>query len=208
MVEHVTIVDAQRHEVKHASTAVTNQALLSNGDGTTRFAFVPYNSLAGLPTIKGYRASLSAFSTGNQNPAALDTPLQVNFGSPQSNADVSLAANGTLTFNTTGDYSVTLLIRQGRSAGGGSAVLLSRFLVNDIQGLNTNTAVLPDATSITPFSVTLFITATAGDTFKLQIMRDSSGANLGGLTALVPTLVGWNVSPSATLVVSKYMGAL
>lgn len=208
MVEHVSIVDAQRHEPKHASTAANRQVCMSKGDGTTEFAFVSYNNLVGIPTVRGYATSLAAFSTGNQNPSALDVPLQVNFGSPQSNADVSLAANGTITFNTAGDYALTLIIRQGRTAGGGSAVLLSRFLINDVQGLNTNTAVLPDATSITPFAVTLFFTVNATNTFKLQIMRDSSGANLGGLTSLVPVLGGWNVSPSASIVVSKYRGVV
>lgn len=208
MVEHVSIADEDRHEPKHASTAITKQVLMSNGDGTTEFAFVDYADVINTPTPQGYKQVMAAFSAGNQNPAALDTPLQVNFGSPQANADVSLAANGTLTFNTDGDYSVTLLVRFGRTALGGNAVILTRFLVNDVQGLNTNSISLPDANSITPFSVNLFVSALAGDTFKLQIMRDSSGVNVGGLTALVPVLAGWNISPSATIVVSKYVGSV
>lgn len=208
MVEHVAIADEDRHEPKHASTAVAKQVCTSIGGGATEFAFVNYDDIVGTPTPQGYKSVLAAFSAGNQTPSALDTPLQVNFGSPQATTDVNLAANGTITFNTDGDYAITLLVRFGRTALGGNAVILSRYLVNDVQGLNTNAISLPDANSITPFSVNLFVTAIAGDTFKLQIMRDSSGVNVGGLTALVPTLAGWNVSPSATIVVSKYVGSV
>lgn len=208
MVEHVAIADVNRHEPKHASTAVAKQVCMSIGSGATEFAFVNYADIIGTPTPQGYKQVLAAFSAGNQNPAALDTPLQVNFGSPQSTTDVSLAANGTLTFNNDGDYAVTLLVRFGRTALAGNAVILTRFLVNDVQGLNTNSISLPDANSITPFSVSLFVSALAGDTFKLQIMRDSSGVNVGGLTALVPVLAGWNISPSSTIVVSKYVGSV
>lgn len=208
MVEHVAIADAERHEPKHASTAVAKQVCTSIGSGATEFAFVNYADIIDTPTPQGYRQSFVAFSAGNQNPAGLDTPLQVNFGSPQISTDVTLAANGTVTFNTDGDYAVTLLVRFGRTALGGNAIILTRFLVNDVQGLNTNSISLPDASSITPFSVTLFLSVIAGTTLKLQIMRDSSGVNVGGLTALVPTLAGWNVSPSATIVVSKYIGSV
>lgn len=206
MVEHVAILDADRHEPKHASTAANNQVLHANGDGTTQFKFVSYSNLVGVPSIKGYQNVLSAFSSGNQAPAAVDTPLQVSFGSPQSNAAVTLAADGTLTFNQSGDFAVTLFLRFGRTAGGGNAIVLTRFLVNDIQGLNTSAINMPDANSIVPFSTTLFVTVTAGTTFKLQIMRDSTGANQGGLNAFVPTLVGWNIAPSSTVVVQKYLG--
>lgn len=208
MVEHVAIADADRHEPKHASTAVSKQVLMSAGAGTTQFAFVDYADLLNTPTPQGYKQVLAAFSAGNQNPAGLDTPLQVNFGSPQANTYVTLDAPGTLTFLQDGDYAVTLLVRFGRTALGGNAVILTRFLVNDVQGLNTNSISLPDANSITPFSVNLFVSVLAGSTFKLQIMRDSSGVNVGGLTALVPVLAGWNVSPSATIVVSKYEGSV
>jgi len=33
MVEHVAILDADRHEVKHASSALLNQVLHSDGSG-------------------------------------------------------------------------------------------------------------------------------------------------------------------------------
>lgn len=208
MVEHVNIIDTDRHEPKHASTAVINQSLVSNGDGTTQFRFYSYADLLAKPVSAGYRGVMTAFSLVNQNPAGLDTPLQVTFGGAQSNANVSMSALGTLTFLTAGDYAVGLILRQGRVAGGGTATLLTRFLFNGVQGLNSNVAVLPDATSTDPFSVTLFFTVVAGDTFKLEIMRDSSTANLGGLVTMTPVVGTWNPVPSATLVISKFTGLI
>lgn len=206
MVEHVNIPDAQRHEPKGASTAVANQLAHANGDGSTTWKFLDYANLVNKPTNFVPLPVLSSFSSASQNPSAVDTPIQINFGSPQSNTHVSLAANGTLTFNTSGTYAITLFLRFSRTAAGGQAILITRFLINDVQGLNSNGVSLPDATSITPFSTTLLFTVTAGTTFKLQLIRDSSGINNGGLASFTPTLAGWNVVPSATLVVEKLTG--
>lgn len=209
MVEHVSIADADRHEVKHASTGVLNQALLSNGDGTTRFAFPSYTDLVNRPTFVGYQQVLSGFSTAaTQNPSAVDTPIQIEFGAGVVTAAATLASNGTLTFNIAGDYIVTLFLRFGRTAGAGTSITLNRFLINGVQGLNSNAVKLPDQDSVIPFSTSLNLTATAGMTFQLQIMRDSAGNNNGGLTRILPTLAGWNLCPSATIVVSKFVGVV
>lgn len=209
MVEHVNISDADRHEVKHASTGVLNQALLSNGDGTTRFAFPSYINLTDKPVIVGYEQILSGFSSAaSQAPAVVDTPLQVEFGAGTATANATLASNGTLTFNVAGDYIVTLFLRFGRTSGAGTAILFNRFLINGVQGLNSNALKLPDQDSVIPFSTSLNIAATAGMTFKLEIMRDSAGINNGGIFRILPTAVGWNLCPSATIVVSKYVGVL
>lgn len=207
MVEHVAIADADRHEVKHASTATARQVLTSNGDGTTQFAFPSWVDVVNKPTFAGFQPVFSAFSSASQSPSALDTPLQVNFGSPQAFADVTLAANGTVTFNTPGNYLVNLFLRFGRTTGAGNAVLFSRFLINDIQQLNSNSISMPDSNTVIPFSTSISLNVSGGDTFKLEVARDSSGVNNGGLIPLTPTVGGWNVSPSATIVVAKYSGA-
>lgn len=209
MVEHVVIEDAQRHEAKHASTAVLNQALLSNGDGTTRFSYVSYNNLTNVPALVGYRQVLSGFSSAaSQAPSAVDTPLQIEFGAGSSATDATLASNGTLTFNTAGEYIVTLFLRFGRTSGAGTAILLNRFLVNGVQGLNSNALKIPDQDTIIPFSTSLALTVAAGTTFQLQIMRDSAGINNGGVFRVLPTVASWNLAPSATIVVSKYVGTI
>lgn len=209
MVEHVNIVDADRHEVKHASTGVLNQTLLSNGNGTTRFAFVDYADLANKPAFVGYQQILTGFSTAaSQAPVAVDTPLQIEFGAGVATTNATLASNGTLTFNVAGDYIITLFLRFGRTSGAGAAILLNRFLINGVQGLNSNALKIGDQDTIIPFSTSINITATAGMTFQLQIMRDSAGINNGGVFRILPTAVGWNLSPSATIVVSKFVGVV
>lgn len=209
MVEHVNILDADRHEPKGASTAATNQVLHSDGDGTTTWKFVDYDNLVNVPTPVGYQQVLSGFSSAaSQAPTALDTSLQIEFGAGSVTTNATLAADGTLTFNTAGDYNVTIFLRFGRTSGVGTAIMLNRFLINDVQGLNSNAIKLNDADLIVPFSTSLVITATAGMTFKLQIARDSGGINNGGLFRVLPTVLAWNLAPSATIVVSKFIGEL
>lgn len=207
MVEHVNIQDADRHEPRGASTAGLNQVLMSNGDGTTSFRTITYNQITDTPISAGYRFVLSrASSAASQQPVAVDTPLQVEFGSSIVTPDASLAPDGTLTFNTAGDYFITVFLRFGRLTSGGVAILFNRFLINDVQNLNSNSVKLPDSDIIIPFSATIGISAQPGDTYKQQIMRDSGGTNAGGLFQQSPTTLPWATSPSATIAVSKYVG--
>lgn len=206
MVEHVNIADADRHEPKGASTAATNQVVHANGNGTTTWKFVDYNSLVNKPQVEGFQQVLVGFSPSAQNPAAVDTPLQVSFGGAQATAHVTLDASGTLTFLTAGKYTITLFLRFGRTTAGGQAVLLNRFLVNDVQGLNSNGLILPDNSITVPFSTTLHLDTQAGTTFKMQIMRDSTGVNNGGLLPITPTVPAWNIVPSATIIVNRFVG--
>jgi hypothetical protein len=207
MVEHVLIPDADRHEPKHASTALDRQALVSNGDGTTEFSFIDYGDLANVPAPAGYRQILyGASNASSQAPAAVNTPLQIEFGALQNLPDVSLSSTGTLTFNTSGDYLLVLFMRFGRTTAAGTAIMFNRLLYNDVQALSSNSLKLPDQDMVIPFSAAIPLEALAGATFKVQIMRDSAGINNGGLFQLSPSLAGWNTSPSASLLVYKYVG--
>lgn len=204
--EHVNIPDSQRHEPRGASTAASGQTIFSNGDGTTSFRFITPTDIPGL-SLNGYNQVLSAFSTAvNQNPTAVDTPLQVNFGTAVTGASVSLADNGTITFNQQGEYVVTLFLRFGRTTGTGTAILLNRLLYNDVQTLRTNATALTDSTATIPFSTTLLFQAQPGDTLKMQVARDSAGINNGGLVRTSPTTLPWAISPSASVVVYKLGG--
>ncbi|BFG81837.1 hypothetical protein [Pseudomonas phage PP21] len=205
--EHVNIPDDQRHEAKGASTAALNTVLHSDGDGTTSFKFVDYANISNVPVIDGYEFVLSSFSGASQLPASVDVPLQVTFGSAQTTADVSLASNGTVTFNTAGNYIVTFILRFGRAGGTGNCVLLNRIKLNGLQAFNTNTCSFDNAFITVPFSATLGFNVTAGTTMTMEIMRDSSGNNSGGLIATTPVQASWNISPSATIIVSKFSGS-
>jgi len=193
--EHKDIADAQRHEAKGASTAAAGQVLVANGDGTTSFEFLETG---------GYEFVISNYSTAaSQNPSAVDTPLQVEFGALATSTDASIATDGTITFNTAGKYMVTLFLRFGRTSGAGTSILLNRLLYNGVQFLRTNAIAMTDAAATHPFSATLLIEATAADTLKVEIARDSAGINNGGLIRTTPSTLGWHASPSASVVISK-----
>lgn len=207
--EHLIIPDGQRHEAKGASTASLNTVLKSNGDGTTKFELVAYNQISGLPSYRGYQRVLTSSSTAaSQLPAATNTPLQIEFGTGATTTNATLNSAGLLTFNVAGDYQVTTFMRFGRTTGAGQAILFNRVLINGVQSLNSNSLMLDNAATIIPFAVTLNITATAGMTMQFQIYRDSAGINNGGLTQQIANLAGWNNSPTATIVVDKYVGAV
>lgn len=193
--EHKDIADAQRHEAKGASTAAAGQVLVANGDGTTSFEFLETG---------GYEFVISNYSAAaSQNPSAVDTPLQVEFGALATATDASIAADGTITFNTAGKYLVTLFLRFGRTSGAGTAIVLNRLLYNGVQFLRTNSIAMTDSAATIPFSATLLIEAMAADTLKVEIARDSGGINNGGLVRTTPTTLGWHASPTASVVVNK-----
>lgn len=207
MVEHVNILDGDRHEAKGASSASLNQVLHSDGDGTTSFKFVDYGNIANTPNLRGYTLVLTGASVAaSQQPVAVNTPLQVEFGPGQVTADATLDNTGLLTFNTSGQYAVTFIFRFGRTTAAGTAIVFNRILRNGVQTLNSNSISMVDDAAVTPFSATLMFDVNAGDTVAQQIYRDSAGVNNGGLFNTTPSLAGWANSPSATIIVSKYRG--
>ena len=204
--EHKDIPDAQLHQIKGAASASSGQVPIATGSGTTVFGFLDWTQVANKPTSSGYQAKLSAFSSVNQNPSAVDTPLQITFGSAQTTADVSISAAGVITFNTSGNYLIDIFLRFGRSTSSGNAILLNRILKNGAQILNSNGVILSAATQTIPFSAAIPLTMAAGDTITMQVARDSAGTNDGGLFVVSPTIAGWNIVPSATVVVNKFVG--
>ena len=204
--EHKDIPDAQLHQIKGAASASSGQVPIATGSGTTAFGFLDWSQVANKPTASGYESNLSSFSSVNQNPSAVNTPLQITFGSAQATADVSVSAAGVITFNTSGNYLIDIFLRFGRSTSTGNAIILNRILKNGAQILNSNGLILSAATQTIPFSAAIPLTMAAGDTMTMEVARDSAGTNDGGLFAVSPTIAGWNIVPSATVVVNKFVG--
>ena len=84
--EHKDIPDAQLHQIKGAASASSGQVPIATGSGTATFGFLDWSQVANKPTSSGYQAKLSAFSSVDQNPSAVDTPLQITFGPAQTAA--------------------------------------------------------------------------------------------------------------------------
>lgn len=206
--EHKDIPDAQLHQIKGAASASSGQVPIATGSGTADFGFLAWSQIANKPTVSGYQSKLSSFSSVNQSPAAVNTPLQITFGSEQTTADVSISAAGLITFNTSGNYLIDIFLRFGRSTSAGNVILLNRILKNGAQILNSNGVILSAATQTIPFSAAIPLTMAAGDTMTMEVARDSAGTNDGGLFVVSPTVAGWNIVPSATVVVSKFVGGV
>jgi len=205
--EHVLISDADRHEPKHASTALVGQLLKSAGAGVTAFSYLDWSEVTNKPTVTSYTTILTGTSVAaSQQPSATGTPLKVEFGPAQTTANVTLSATGDLTFVTAGQYLITLDFGLGRTAGAGDAYLFNRFLIGGTQFGSSTAFRMPDQTVVTPYSVSFGVTVTAGQVFTTEILRDAAGINSGGLFQLTPTLAGWAASPSASISVSKFTG--
>lgn len=207
MVEHVAITDADRHEPKHASTAISGQVLKSTGGGATAFNFMTWAEIQSKPVVNAYTTVLTAHSTAaSQQPSATGVPLKVEFGPAQTFADVSLSSVGNLTFNTSGQYLISLFFRFGRTTGAGDAYIFNRLLINGTQILNSNALRLGSQDIVVPFSASVGLTVAAGQVFTTEILRDAAGVNNGGLIQLTPSLAGWASAPTATIIVSKFVG--
>lgn len=126
---------------------------------------------------------LRAASTVIQAPTAVDTALQLTFGSAQGSVSdpVMLNAAGLVTFNTAGNYAVRIKLQAGRTGASGTSILLSRILLNGAQYGSPAATKLVSADTTIPIESRVVINATAGQTFAVQIMRDSAGSNFGGV---------------------------
>jgi len=148
---------------------------------------------------------LRAPSTVVQAPTAVDTPLQLTFGAAQkSSADlVMINAAGLVTFNTAGAYAVRIKLQCGRTGATGTSILLSRILLAGVQFGSAACVKITQTDATTPTDSRVVINATAGQTFAVQIMRDSTGSNFGGVYPQAATVSAWGTAPSALLVISR-----
>lgn len=200
MVEHRNIIDAERHEVKGASSATAGQVLSSIGGGNTLFV-----APASLNNI-GMGVALEASQLATQSPSAVDTPLTILFGSGVVTTDVTVSAAGLITFNTAGLYVITFNLNFGRANSTGVSIMFARLLFSGTPSGFVQNARIDTSTDITPFNATLVRSMAAGSTISMQLIRDSAGANDGGLYSLDPVLAGWANSPSAAVRIQKFIG--
>ena len=151
--------------------------------------------------IRGFSVAAS------QQPSALGTAIQVEFGAAQSTPELSLSASGTITCNIPGTYAFRFKLEFGRSGATGISYLMTRILKNGAQfGVSQSTR-LSSSDSIIPTDSRVLIDLIAGDTVSMQFIRDSLGANSGGLFQQVSSH-GWGAAPSALMVASKVVGVV
>lgn len=167
----------------------------------TQIADAPIYAAAGVKEVEVLRAA----STTTQAPTAVDTPLQLSFGAAQGSASdpVMINAAGTVTFNTAGNYAVRIKLQNGRTGATGTSILLSRILLNGAQVGSTAAVKMTQTDATTPSESRVVLNPTAGQTFQVQIMRDSAGSNFGGVYPQASTVTAWGTAPSALLVISR-----
>lgn len=168
---------------------------------TTQLADSMLYAAAGVKEVEVLRAP----STVVQAPTAVDTPLQLTFGAAQkSSADpVMINAAGLVTFNVAGAYAVRIKLQCGRTGATGTSILLSRILLAGVQFGSAACVKMTQTDATTPTDSRVVINATAGQTFAVQIMRDSTGSNFGGVYPQAATVTAWGTAPSALLVISR-----
>lgn len=167
----------------------------------TQIADAPIYAAAGVKEVEVLRAA----STATQAPTAVDTALQVSFGAAQGSASdpVMINAAGTVTFNTAGNYAIRIKLQNGRTGATGTSILLSRILLNGAQVGSTAAVKMTQTDATTPSESRVVLNPTAGQTFQVQIMRDSAGSNFGGVYPQTATVAAWGIAPSALLVISR-----
>lgn len=120
---------------------------------------------------------------------------------------VMINAAGLVTFNTAGNYAVRIKLQAGRTGASGTSILLSRILLNGAQYGSPAATKLVSADTTIPIESRVVINPTAGQTFAVQIMRDSAGSNFGGVYPQAATVTAWGTAPSALLVISRLEAA-
>lgn len=182
--------------------AITPQVLR---EVLTQLADSPIYAAAGVKEVEVLRAE----SLVAQAPTAVDTPLQVAFGAAQgAPADpVSISAAGLVTFNQAGNYAVRVKLQCGRTGASGTSILLSRLVLGGTQVGSAACVKLTQTDATTPTDSRVVMNPTAGQAFAVQIMRDSSGSNFGGIYPQAATVTSWGTAPSALLVISRLEAA-
>lgn len=167
----------------------------------TQIADAPIYAAAGVKEVEVLRAA----STATQAPTAVDTPLQLSFGAAQGSASdpVMINAAGLVTFNTAGNYAVRIKLQNGRTGATGTSILLSRILLNGAQVGSAAAVKMTQTDATIPSESRVVVNPSAGQTFQVQIMRDSAGSNFGGVYPQVATVTAWGTAPSALLVISR-----
>ena len=153
---------------------------------------------------------ITAQSLDNQQPTAVDTPLQVEFGGSSGviTDPVSLDLDGTLNINEKDSYDVRYSVQYGRIGGGGTSWIYFRLMLS-VDGLTFNQAgrsvlaKLDNANSDIPYQTVISDELEAGWKIRVEVMRGSEGNDSGGLMSDAPVEGTWSPAPSAEIVVSR-----
>jgi len=199
-IQHLNIPDNQLHEVKGAAGASDNTWLKAHGNGTATFQTLPAIDLV-------ITDSLATESTISQTLDTVDTELQISLG-PVDNSPggaISVAADGSVTINESGLYSITGFIFAARTTSTGVSTLGLCSRANGVQFGPTFPIVLDSSNADNIISVggagAVYIPAGTVLTYHLRLFEDGGGDN--GIFPNAYATAGWLDTPSARLIVYK-----
>ena len=181
--------------------AGTTLGFVTEGIGYPLRQVVPSPS-GGTVTVK-FEQVLQAASFDTQQPSATNSPIQINFGPAQTTADITLDANGAVTFLTEDEYNIRLRLLFGRLGNPGNAEMFSRTLLNGVPLGGTVHTILDDSDDVIPATFEGVLDVVANDVLTFEFMRDANGTNAGGLYPASPSLAGWADSPSALITINR-----
>ncbi len=203
MSEHKDLTGASLHEPKGADIATVGQVYVADGSGSGVWT----NSLANASNIKIERVLDGASTAASQEPAALDTALQLEFGpAVNSTSDPAmLSSAGALTINEAGTYRLKISAAVGRVGGSGTSEVYLRALIGGTQVGQSLHFKLSSSSVYMPILDEAWLTLPAGTVITYEILRDSSGNNSGGLFQGMPTPADWNDNPSAAIRLERWI---
>ena len=150
--------------------------------------------------------ALLAGSLVDQLPVGLGTPLQITFGDAQTTPQFDLDVLGNMTCLAAGDYSLRAKFVGGRrGASAGTAQLYFRALLNGTPVGDSSHIIVDNPDTEIPFDFEANGTIALNDVLTFEVVRDTDANDSGGLYAGVPSVAGWNSSPSARILISRFV---
>lgn len=219
-VDHRTLTSSDVHEPKNITNSVisdTGKVITASSsiDGTSEFRLLTPDDLdtsGGVTNIASHLISTRVLEgssiAATQSPSAVDTPIQIEFGSATGTVSdpVMMDSLGTITINEAGLYLVKTSLQVGRTSATGVSVIYLKVDINGTQAGRSLVVKLDNADSSAIVEDDSLVVLPAGAEIKYYLMRDSAGSNYGGLFKFTPTTLGatWNVAPSAYIRIERY----
>lgn len=199
------LTDIEGLENERGAIAIQNGALKFN-DGT-QFRTIG-EAVTGL-----LNPIIDASTSSDQEPTALDSPIDIHFGGAQGTAQdpAHIDANGVVNINESGAYIIEVRLNVGRLSNSGTAYIFTRAAIDPGTGsFSIGTTPIYTRLGANGFSIPERIEVrnifTAGTRAKIQLVRDTNGggaANDGGLYSNTASGAGWGTSNTARILIYK-----
>ena len=155
-----------------------------------------------ITSLSGYVVAMDAKTTVDQTLAGTATKTQVLLGGAETNTHADLAADGTITLKSLGNYIIQTNFNVGNVGGAASTVHI-RYEINGALGsLNDMTHVLPASTVVRNMSISFPIKVTSVNTTVKFFFGVKTGGN-AGFVGTSTSISGMAGSPPTAVMVYR-----